>query len=503
MSSFAKSNTNKLMKSMFQIGSAQIFSTLMSIIKMKGIAIILGPSGLGLLSIFNSFFNVGQQVTGLGMKVSAVRKISSHHDIADLNNIKRVLFIAHMIQGLCAMSAVWFFREKISILIFGDTNFSNAIGIIGISVLIALINHTHIALLQGTQRIRDLGRITILASLISTMFGLLAIFFAGQDGLICFIFIQPFVAAMISYKVTRNIGNYTSNNYQLAHMLNIWKSIVTVGISIMAGTLFTTFTIFFIRAYISDELGLNEVGYFAAAWGISITYLGPFMASLGSDFYPRISKVIHNKSLTSKLINDQTQLNLSINGPLILLIIGLAPWIITILYSKDFSPATAMLQYQIIGNLFKITEWSFSFVHLSAGKTKLYLINSLFFNIVFLLVVLFLLPIIGILAAGIAFTVAHLLSMIFNIYLIKKFYNISLSGLSIKLLIVFTILAISLFLVALKFPIYGAYLSLLLASITIIFSLRIVLTKIGSETIITNKLLLIFDKIGWPIKKNV
>jgi hypothetical protein len=93
--------------------------------------------------------------------------------------------------------------------------------------------------------------------------------------------------------------------------------------------------------------------------------------------------------------------------------------------------------------------------------------------------------------------------MIFNIYLIKKFYNISLSGLSIKLLIVFTILAISLFLVALKFPIYGAYLSLLLASITIIFSLRIVLTKIGSETIITNKLLLIFDKIGWPIKKNV
>jgi hypothetical protein len=41
-------NSRGLIQSMMIIGSAQGLSILMSIIKLKGVAILLGPSGIGL-----------------------------------------------------------------------------------------------------------------------------------------------------------------------------------------------------------------------------------------------------------------------------------------------------------------------------------------------------------------------------------------------------------------------------------------------------------------------
>ena len=71
------SSSRGLVRSMLVIGSAQVVNILISIFKMKVLAVLLGPSGIGLLSIYNSLLNMVQQTAGLGMESSGVREIVS------------------------------------------------------------------------------------------------------------------------------------------------------------------------------------------------------------------------------------------------------------------------------------------------------------------------------------------------------------------------------------------------------------------------------------------
>ena len=149
------SSSRGLIKSMLVIGSAQVVNILISIFRMKVLAVLLGPSGVGLLSIYNSLLEMVQQTAGLGMGSSGVREIaSSRGDEATLSRVRRVLFAAHLIQGTLAMLAVWLLRERIAIWLFGDAVRATEVGLIGIAILLSLLASAQTALLQGTAEDR-------------------------------------------------------------------------------------------------------------------------------------------------------------------------------------------------------------------------------------------------------------------------------------------------------------------------------------------------------------
>ena len=504
MNDVNESSSRGLIRSMLIIGSAQGISIFISIIKMKGIAVLLGPSGLGLLSIFNSFLTVGQKASGLGMKMSGVREIASAKgNSTTLSRVRRVLFAAHLIQGLLAMLAVWVLREQISVWLFGEETYSYEVGIIGLVILIALLSQAQVALLQGLRRIKDLGRVTVLGAFVGTLFGLLAVYFQGENGLIWFVFVQPLAAVIVAFNSTRKLPKPSPSDLKASEIWNIWRSMAKIGITIMAGGLLTTATVLVVRSYISQELGLSAAGHFAAAWGITMTYLGPMLAAMGADYYPRLTEVIHKKTVAAKLMNDQTQLGLAIGGPLLLLVIGFAPWLISLLYSNEFLPAVALLQWQILGNVFKIAGWSLGFAHVAAGRANIFFLLDITFNIIFLIIIWFLLSSIGIVAAGLAFTFAYAFSLVLNFLLVRKFYNFSWEPLSKKLLLLHTFLSIVLLVLAFNYPILAALLSLLIGSLTGVFGLRIVLSKIGQNGSIPKKMYYIFKRVNWPIKNDV
>ena len=82
---------------MLVIGSAQAVNILISIVRMKVLAVLLGPSGVGLLSIYNSLLEMVKQTAGLGMGSSGVREIaSSRGDEATLSQVRQ--------RSLCSAS---------------------------------------------------------------------------------------------------------------------------------------------------------------------------------------------------------------------------------------------------------------------------------------------------------------------------------------------------------------------------------------------------------------
>ena len=498
------SESRGLIRSMLIIGSAQVVNILISIVRIKVLAILLGPSGVGLLSIYNSLLGMVQQTAGLGMASSGVREIaSSRDDEATLSRVRRVLFAAHLIQGALAMLAVWLLRESIAIWLFGDAVRTTEVGLIGIAILLSLLASAQTALLQGLRKIGDLGRVTVIGAFVGTLAGLAAVWLQGESGLIWFILVQPLAAALIALHYTRRLPRPTATRMSLVETWEVWKPMAKLGAAFMLGGLATAATLLLVRGRISQELGLDAAGHFAAAWGITMTYVGFLLGAMGADYYPRLAEVIHDKVAAVRLMNDQAQLGLAIGGPVLLLLIGLAPWIITLLYSDEFGPAVTLLQWQTVGNVFKIASWALGFSIVASARSKTFLLVQVNFNILFLLMLWPTLASFGIIAAGPAFTIAYILHFALLYLIARRIFQFRWQRLSLALLAIHASLAIALLGATQFSPEFAAFASVFLAATTGVFGVRVMLSKIGMHGRLPTRVYGIFARLGWPIQSAV
>ena len=479
-------NSRNLIKAMMVIGGAQAIKILISISRMKILAILLGPTGVGLLSIYNSLQEMVTVAAGLGMESSGIRQIASAKGASqDISRVRWVLIAAHLAQGTIAMSILWLFRRPISEWLFGNHEYTTEVGLIGISVLLALFGAAQTALLQGMRRITDLGRLTALSALISTAAGIAAVWFFGEHGLIWIVILQPLATVMIGLRYTNRLPIHSGHRPSLAEIFGVWKPMAKLGAAFMLGALATAATLLLVRSLITQELGLEAAGQFAASWGITMTYIGFLLRAMAADYYPRLAEITNDRPAASQLINDQIQLGLAVGGPVLLLLIGLAPWVITLLYNDKFQPAAILLQWQTVGNVFRLAAWPLIFSFVAASKSKTFVLAQISFNTAFLALVWLLLPDIGLQATALAFLVGNafhfgLVSILANVTHRFRWQKLSLFILTVHLTSALVLLSL-----ARTAPQTAAFASVSLAAITAILGLHIVLKKAGTKGGIT------------------
>jgi PST family polysaccharide transporter len=248
MSIAETSSSRSLIKSMMIIGSAQAVNIFISIIRVKMLAVLLGPSGVGMLSIYNSLQDMVQQTAGLRMATSGVREIaSSRGEEATLSRVRRVLFTAHLVQGALAMVAVWLLRAPIATWLFGDAVRATEVGLIGLAILLALLGAAQTALLQGLRRIADLGRVTVIGAFVGSVVGLAAVWFQGESGLIWFILMQPMAQILAALHYTRRLPKPIAVRLSLIEIWDIWKPMAKLGAAFMLAGLATAATLLVVR----------------------------------------------------------------------------------------------------------------------------------------------------------------------------------------------------------------------------------------------------------------
>lgn len=503
MPSPGSSNSRGLIRSMLVIGSAQVVNIGLSILRMKVVAMLLGPSGVGLLSIYTNLQGMVSNAAGLGMSSSGVREIASARgEEQALSRVRRVLLAAHLIQGLLAMLGVWLLREQISIWLLGDASYALEIALVGIAILLTLMMSAQTALLQGLQRIGDLGRVTVLGALGATLVGLAVVWSYGQAGLVWFVLTQPLMGLLAALYFTRRLPKPSSKRPNLAETWAVWKPMARLGAAFMLGGLASTATLLIVRGRITQELGLDAAGQFAASWSITITYVGFLLGAMGADYFPRLTKVIHDRVAAIRLMNDQAQLGLALGGPVLLVLIAWAPWVINILYSSEFAPAATLLQWQSVGNVLKVASWALSFAIVAGARAKTFFFMELSFNIVFLAIVWLLLPSYGLTVAGVAFLLGYVAYFATVNVLVRRIHAFRWQKLSLSLLVLHVSLAFALLFLAQVAPIVAIVIAPILALMTGLLGLHVVITKIGTTGRFAASIARVFAALGWPIRSD-
>jgi O-antigen/teichoic acid export membrane protein len=493
-------NSRGLVRSMAIIGSSQSLNIIISIIRVKALAIMLGPLGVGLLGIYSNLLDMVKTAAGLGIGKSGVRQIAvAKQDEQVLGRVRRVLLLAHIIQGSLAMGGVWIFRFQISEWLFGNNTYVTEVGLIGIAILLTLLGTAHTAILQGMRRIDDLGRVTIYSALVGSVVGLVAIWFYGVIGVVWFVIAQPLAVVIVAFQYTSRLPKLKKNILNISAFWQEWKPMAKLGTAFMLGGLATTITLLLVRRSIAQEIGLEAAGLFAAAWSISMIYVGLMLGAVSADYYPRLAEVITDRKAATKLMNDQLQLLVSIGGPILLLLIGTAPWVMTLLYSSEFRSGSELLQWMTAGNVFKLASWPLAFSIVAASRSKTFFLMELSFNVIFLILIWLLLPSLGLKSTAIALLIGYLVYFVIVVILATTLQGFRWESLSLGLVSMHIMLALILLGLTLIYPFVGAIISIFISILTGLFGLRVVLTKIGLEGQTVNYFQKFFNFIRWPI----
>lgn len=398
-------SVKSLVRSTLLLGSSSAANTVVGVARVKVLALLVGPAGLGLLGTLSGLAGVGTTLFALGADTSGTRRLAlGRDDPAVFARLRRTLLLIGALHGLASVGVFWALRHPLSHWLFGSEAYASQVGYLGLAVAFSLLAGLQIALLQGLGRVADIARIGVASSLIGTIGGVGAVYAWGLPGLIVLILAQPLLAALLACGYARRVSaRHPTVPTPPDAILAEWRNIVCEGAPFMVSYLMLALVPLAVRVIVIHDLGLEAAGHFHAAWTMSVIYVGFLLNAMSADYFPRLTGLIGEPGRAIALVNTQTQVGLAIGGPILLLMLAGAPWIVPLLYSKAFAPAAGIVEWQAFGNLMKIAGWPVAFLSMARGRSLQFLVLEFLWTSLYFAGVWMALPHLGLEATGMAF----------------------------------------------------------------------------------------------------
>lgn len=422
------SSYRRILKTSSITGGSSVINILVGLLRTKALALLLGPSGVGLVGLYTGLMGTATTIAIMGVGMIGTRQVAeaiSKEDDDALAIVKRAMFWGVLMLATTGALVVWSLREILAVQVLGSIEHARMVGWLALGVALSVAGASQGALIQGMRRIGDLAKLSVYGSVLNTVLGIGLLWQWGSVALWAFILIGPLFNFLLGHLYVSRLPKTKAVAISLQDITAQWKIFLRLGLPFMGAGLMSTVVQLWIRVSVSDQLGLEAVGHFQAAWSISMQYIGFVLGAMGADYYPRLTGVIHDKAAASRLVNEQTEVALLLSAPVFIAMIGLAPWVIHLLYSSAFIPAIEILRWQIVGDVLKVASWPMGFVILAAGAGKTFFWTETTTMLLMGGLIVGLLPHLGLPVTGIAFLASY-------VYLLPVVYFLAWRSINFK-----------------------------------------------------------------------
>ena len=401
----ADSSYGSILRSTSVIAAASVVSVVMSVIRQKVLAVLLGPAGIGLFGLFNVISDLAVSLAGMGVQSSGVRQVavaSSTGDQQRVARIARVLNLTSWILGSLGALVLIAFAGPIGGLAFHLEARTSGVMLVGLAVLVRIVAGAPLAMVQGCRRIADLARVTIIGAVLNTLVAIPLVYLLGEDGIVPSIIAVALTSWATAHWYARKIKlpriDLTFSSYSAEVRL-----LLKLGLAFMASNFLTAAAAFLIRILIVQQNGVDAAGNYQAAWALGGIYVGFILQSMGTDFYPRLSAVAHDNDACNRMVNEQARVSILLAGPGLLATLALSPLVILVFYSSHFADAVPLLRWLCIGMLLRVVAWPMGFIVLAKGDQKVFFWTEVAAAVVHVGLAWLLLGTVGLVGAGAAF----------------------------------------------------------------------------------------------------
>lgn len=409
-----QSSYRQIFKATSIFGGVQVFNILIGIVKTKVVAVLLGPFGVGLISLFNSTIQLLIQFSGLGIDQSGVRDVAEAYGTnnngiiaSTLKTVRRLVWVT----GLLGVVITIALSPWLSQWTFDSADYTWSFILLSSILLFTQLGNGQSMLLRGTRQIKKLAKASLLGAIFGLCVSVPLYYFFGVDGIVPSLILSSAFVAVVFWWFAKKI-KVDHCDQTISQTISRSTSMVKFGVMMTLSALLGSVISYAVRIYISHEGGMDQVGLFSAAFMIIDTYLGMVFAAMATDFYPRLAAINKDTKKVNEVTNHQSFIALLIVAPLIMIFIAMAPVVVKILYSDKFLPIVFMMQIAVVGILFRTGSWSMSFIMLAKARTKLFFIKEAIAGLFMLTVYLVGYSLFGLLGVGCAFVVAALFHLI-------------------------------------------------------------------------------------------
>lgn len=382
------SQYRSILKATSLFGGTQILQILVSLIRSKFVAILIGTEGMGLNTMYNSSLTLFITFFGLGINISVIKDLSKAHEDHDEVRFARTaqtfryLLLLFGLLGtfcVCGMSpflSEWTFSTSDKI-----ANFC----FLSLIVLFSLVSQGNTALLIGARRIKETALCTLLGSIVSLLIAIPFFYFLRLDGIVPGLVLSAFGDMIITYIFSRKV-KYSRCRMSIVEYWTLSRSFIILGIALVLSRAFGDLRTYLVNISITNMGGLSDLGMYGAGMAISAQALSMIFASMSSDYFPRLSAVADDSKKMSQAINEQTEINLYLAVPVLSMIMLFATLIVQILLSNEFMPVNGFIRVLCLGLLFQTVTYALGYASFAKGDKNTYFwVEGVFSNILVLL----------------------------------------------------------------------------------------------------------------------
>ncbi len=383
------------------LGSSSVVEMMLTIIRTKVLAMILGPAGIGLAGILNHIMATASVFFDMGTSTSATRLVAGTPatERSAVGRLLTIITLLCLVSGSVGAVSVFFAASPVAALMLSDTGQAWLIQLLAVGVLFTVAGGIQKAFINGLQCYQALARITLSGSLTGTIASIAIAWYCQFEGIIVYVIAVPLINSIVIFYYVVKAG-YRLEAVCYSVIKKETASILKLGLPVMVSVLMDSGVILYVRGQVMNTLGLEAAGLFQVAWAITGIYVGFILTAMMKEYYPRLTGLVGSNTLTNTAVNQQMIMAIWLTTPLLLGVAALAPLMVTVLYSGEFLPVVDTLRWMALGTVLKVIAWSMGFIWVARGKGGYVIADSVLWSIVFVAGVVLTIDYVGLTGIG-------------------------------------------------------------------------------------------------------
>jgi PST family polysaccharide transporter len=365
----------KIWKVMFLASVSTGVKIISGLIINKCISLFVGPSGLAMIGQLQNASGIIQTFSSAGLANGVVKYTAENVNRASLwGTAFRITFFFSIFSSIILVC----FSSYLSESFLGGEDYAYVFIVFGCTISLFSINQLLLSIINGLKKIRLYISLNVIQSVYSLIFTVLLIYFFKLDGaLIAMVTNQSVVFFILVFMLRKDKDISILNIFSLPTDLLYVKKLFQYSLMAIVSAVCLPMSSLFIRNYIATQFSWEFAGYWQAASYISSMYLLVVSTVLTIYYLPRLSSALDKTEMYKELKNNALVL-LPVTILIAFTIFLLRDWIVVLLFSEKFRGMLILLEFQLLGDIVKVSACLLSYFMLAKAMTKTFILTEIF-----------------------------------------------------------------------------------------------------------------------------
>lgn len=411
-------------------GGVQGITMLISLIRNKLVALLLGPEGLALINIFNNVMNLVSQSTNFGISFSAVKHIAELNEgTKSKEEIKHYISVVRtwsLSTGLFGTLVALILCPIISLITFETYDYTLDFALLSPIALTLALSGGELAILKGLRKLKRVALISILGAICTLAICIPLYWSIGLKGIAISLLLSNIAALAIQLFFSCKVVSWKTSIFSRQSYID-GMPMLKLGLGYIIAGIFGQGAEYIIRTMIIRFGNLADVGIYNSGYMMAVAYTSLVFIAMEADYFPRLSAAKQSVSRQNFTVNQQIEVCVLIIAPFLILFVVAMPLIVQLLFSEKFIAAVPMSICASMYMFFRALTLPVAYLSLAHGDSKMYMITELVYDIFIAIAIPFAYTKWGIMGTGAALSFAGLFDMVMIYSLYIRKYNFTFS----------------------------------------------------------------------------